>query len=41
MLREKALSLQGYATLFGESTDLSGKVRESIDKLYPLRWLRV
>ena len=40
MLREKALSLQGYATLFSESEDLAGKVKESVDKLYPLRWLR-
>ncbi|MBR2823127.1 MAG: adenosine deaminase [Clostridia bacterium] len=40
MLREKAMSLQGYATLFNEETDLPGKVKETVETLYPIRWLR-
>ncbi len=40
MLREKALSLQGYATLFDEKTDLPGLVRGAVEACYPERWLR-
>ena len=40
MLREKALSLQGYAALFNEQSDLAGQVREAVEALYPLRWLK-
>ena len=40
MLREKALSLQGYATLFDERADLAAQVRGAVEACYPERWLR-
>ena len=40
MLREKALSLQGYASLFDEKTDLAEMVCQAVDLHYPEHWLR-
>ena len=40
MLREKAMSLQGYAALFDERTDLAEQVRQAVDVCYPQHWLR-
>ena len=38
MLREKALSLQGYAVLFDEKTDLAARVREAVEAAWPEKW---
>ena len=40
MLRDKAMSLQGYAELFDEETDLAAQVRQAVDICWPERWLR-
>ena len=40
MLREKALNLQGYATLFDEKTDLPALVARAVDVSWPESWLR-
>ena len=40
MLREKALDLQGYATLFDEGADLAEQVRRAVEICYPEKWLR-
>ena len=40
MLREKALSLQGYASLFDERADLAEMVCQAVELHYPERWLR-
>ena len=39
MLREKALSLQGYASLFDERADLAEMVCQAVELHYPERWL--
>ena len=41
MLREKALNLQGYASLFNEKTNLADAVRQAVEICYPEQWLRV
>ena len=40
MLREKAMNLKGYASLFSEETDLAGAVRQAVEKSYAVRWFR-
>jgi len=40
MLKEKALSLQGYAALFDEDTALAEAVRAAVDACWPEKWLR-
>jgi hypothetical protein len=40
MLREKALSLQGYVTLFSPSYALSSPLQEIIDSDFHLSWFR-
>ena len=40
MLREKAMSLQGYATLFDERTELAELVARAVETSYPEKWLR-
>lgn len=41
MLCQKAMSLQGYATLFDEQDDLSAQVLRAVDTVYPEKWLRI
>jgi len=40
MLREKAMSLQGYATLFDERTELAELAGRAVETSYPEKWLR-
>ncbi|MBR3316217.1 MAG: hypothetical protein IKG21_00155 [Atopobiaceae bacterium] len=40
MLREKAKSLEGYATLFGVGDDLAAFVCDAVETCYPEHWLR-
>ena len=38
MLREKAMSLQGYAALFREKTNLAEQALDAVDICYPEKW---
>ena len=40
MLRQKALSLQGYAALFDAGSPLEETVREAVDSSWPEKWYR-
>ena len=40
MLKQKAMSLQGYAALFDETSPLEESVREAVESSWPEKWYR-